>query len=115
MADKKVAFGTRDGMLYIVKAESGEICETLDFGDSRITALVLSDGKLFVGQDNGKVSCFEGDYTESTPSESKSINSKPWIPFVFILISAVLLISVNVWFRWKTQKKDTEYGDLMMW
>lgn len=113
VADKKVAFGTRDGMLYIVKAESGEICESLDFGDSFITALVLSDGKLFVGLEDGRVSCFEGDYIESAPSESKPANSsltqskptrysKPWIPFVFILISATLLISVSVWFRWKT-------------
>jgi len=32
-ADKKVAFETDDGMLYIVKAESKKICESLDFGD----------------------------------------------------------------------------------
>jgi len=87
-ADKKVAFETDDGMLYIVKAESKKICESLDFGDE-VTGLALSDGKLFVGQKNGRISCFEGSaHTNLTP-------------VVFILIFAVLIIFVSLWYRWK--------------
>ena len=89
VADKKVAVGTDDGMLYIVKAESGKICESLDFGDNGIRGLALSDGKLFIGQKNGRVSCFEGTVQANLT------------PAVFILISAVLLIFMSIWFRRK--------------
>ncbi|MBU7047059.1 MAG: PQQ-binding-like beta-propeller repeat protein [Theionarchaea archaeon] len=89
VADKKVAFGTDDGTLYIVKGESGKICESLDF-DSGITGLALSDGKLFIGQHNGGVSCFEGS------------TSKNLIPVVFILILSVVLIFIIVWYRQKS-------------
>ncbi len=100
VADKKVAIGTDDGMLYIVKAESGKICESLDFGDNGIRGLALSDGKLFIGQENGRVSCFEGTvHTNLTLA-------------VFILISAVLLISMSIWFRRKRKSlrnSDTSF------
>ncbi|MBU7045361.1 MAG: PQQ-binding-like beta-propeller repeat protein [Theionarchaea archaeon] len=89
VADKKVAFGTDDGILYLVKAGSGRICESLDF-DSGITGLALSDGKLFIGQENGRVSCYEG----STP--------KNLIPVVFILILSVVLIFISVWYQRKS-------------
>lgn len=89
VADKKVAFGTGDGRLYIMKVGSGKICESLDFGDSEVTGLALSDEKLFVGQKNGRISCFEG---------STHINVTP---AVFILVLAVLLISISIWYRWK--------------
>jgi outer membrane protein assembly factor BamB len=89
VADKKVAFGTDDGTLYLVKAESGRICESLDF-ESGITGLALSDGKLFIGQHNGRVSCYEG-------SASKNL-----IPVVFILILSVVLILISVWYHEKS-------------
>ena len=89
VADKKVAFGTDDGTLYIVKASSGRICESLDLGDG-ITGLALSDGKLFIGQENGRVSCYEG----STP--------KNLIPVAFIFILSVVLIFISVWYQRKS-------------
>ena len=89
VADKKVAFGTDDGTLYIVKASSGRICESFDFGDG-ITGIALSNGILFIGQENGRVSCFEG----SIP--------KNMIPVVFILILSVVLIFIIVLYRQKS-------------
>ncbi|MBU7045362.1 MAG: PQQ-binding-like beta-propeller repeat protein, partial [Theionarchaea archaeon] len=89
VADKKVAFGTDNGTLYLVKAESGKICESLDF-DSGITGLALSDGKLFIGQHNGRVSCFEGS------------TSRNFFPVVFILILSVVLIFISVWYQRKS-------------
>jgi outer membrane protein assembly factor BamB len=68
VADGKVAFGTGNGVLYIVDAKSGKIHESVDLGESSISALALSDGKLFIGQDNGKITCFEG----SAPREFNS-------------------------------------------
>lgn len=65
VAGERVAFGTVKGMLYIVKADSGEIAESIDLGDSEdprdneIIALCLSEGKLVVGQGSGRITCFE--------------------------------------------------------
>jgi outer membrane protein assembly factor BamB len=89
VADKKVAFGTDDGILYIVKASSGRICESLDLGDG-ITGLALSDGKLFIGQEKGRVSCYEGS------------TSRNLIPAVFIFILSVVLIFISVWYHRKS-------------
>lgn len=65
VADTKVAYGTENGVLCIANAQSGEICESHDLGDSAIGALALSNGMLFAGQENGRISCFDGDNDES--------------------------------------------------
>ncbi len=68
VADGKVALGTADGTLFIVNAKSGKMCESLYLGDSPPEALALSNGKLVVGQFNGRISCFEGSaHTELIP------------------------------------------------
>jgi outer membrane protein assembly factor BamB len=66
VADKRAAFGTAKGMVYIVSANSGRLYDSVDlqYGtheyQSEITALALSDGKLIVGQGGGRITCFEG-------------------------------------------------------
>lgn len=89
VAGGKAAFGTAGGTLYTVKAESGAICEILWLDDVPVVALALAEGKLFVGQENGRISCFE---------ESAHRNL---IPGVFILGLAVLLFSMSIWSRRK--------------
>jgi outer membrane protein assembly factor BamB len=85
-ASGKVAFGTGNGMLYMVDAESGESIESLNLGENGITALALSDGNLFVGQDNGKITCFEG-----LPSKK----------LILVLMIAVVMVSVLIWHQRK--------------
>ena len=68
VADKKVAFGTGDGTLYIASVSSGKICESVNLDERGITALALSDGKLFVAQENGRIYCFEGSHPEKSIS-----------------------------------------------
>lgn len=86
IADKKVVFGNVDGMLYIVDSESGKICETVNFGVNGVMSLALSDGRLYVGQDDGTIICFD---------ESPLRNE------VFILsVAALALLSIAVfWYR----------------
>jgi outer membrane protein assembly factor BamB len=60
IADGKVAFGTGSGVLYIVDAESGKIYERSQLDETWVSTLALSEGRLFVGQSNGKITCFEG-------------------------------------------------------
>jgi outer membrane protein assembly factor BamB len=88
VADGKVAFGTGSGLLYIVDAKSGKIYESLDLGESSVTALSLSNGKLFVGQENGKITCFEG-------SESEGLSSGIFTGIVIALLSIAL--SLVLW------------------
>ena len=57
-ADKKITFGTINGTLYVLRKESGEISETLRLDDSPVLILAISNGRLFVGQLNGKIYCF---------------------------------------------------------
>jgi outer membrane protein assembly factor BamB len=57
-ADKKITFGTADGTLYIL-SKTGEICEAISLDDSPVIILAISNGKLFAGQLNGKLYCFE--------------------------------------------------------
>lgn len=65
VADKKAAFGTIHGVVYVVSATSGRIYDLADlqYGtleyESEITALTLSDGKLIACQGGG-ITCFEG-------------------------------------------------------
>jgi outer membrane protein assembly factor BamB len=68
VADKKVAFGTGDGILYIVDVKSGKMCESLHLDNSPITTFALSGGNLFVGQENGRIYCFEGSHSEKSTS-----------------------------------------------
>jgi outer membrane protein assembly factor BamB len=90
VADGKVVFGTGSGLLYIVDAESGEICESHQLDESGIGSIALSDGKLFIGQDNGKITCFEG----STPHE---FSPSALIGIAIALLSITLLLAV--WMR----------------
>lgn len=87
VADGKVAFGTDNGVLYIVDVKTGKICESYQLDESGITALALSDGKLLVGQENGKITCFEG-----SPSKK----------FILVLMATVvIMVSVLVWYQRK--------------
>jgi outer membrane protein assembly factor BamB len=90
IADGKVAFGTGSGVLYIVDTESGKIYERSQLDDSFITALALSDGKLFVGQENGEIACFE-------ESESAGFSSSVFIGIVIALFFVALLLVL--WIR----------------
>ncbi|MBU7019087.1 MAG: PQQ-binding-like beta-propeller repeat protein [Theionarchaea archaeon] len=57
IGDENVIFGTEEGTLYIVNAQSGEIIENHELGNG-ITTLALSKGRLIVGQENGRIICF---------------------------------------------------------
>jgi outer membrane protein assembly factor BamB len=89
VADGKVVFGTCNGFLYSVDAKSGEIYETIQL-DGGIDSLALSDGKLFVGQWDGKITCFEG----SAPHE---LSSSVFIGIVIVFLFIALLLVV--WIR----------------
>ena len=91
VADKKVAFGTGDGVLYIVDVKSGKMCESLHLDNSPITTFALADGKLFVGQENGRITCFEGSH----PKKSTSITTG---------VVIVLLISWLLAWIWNRRK-----------
>jgi outer membrane protein assembly factor BamB len=86
IADNKVVFGNVDGMLYIVDSKSGKICETADFGVNGVMSLAISDGRLYVGQDDGTIICFE---------------EPPFRKEVFILSAAALalIFIVVFWYR----------------
>ncbi|MGC1121222.1 MAG: RHS repeat-associated core domain-containing protein [Candidatus Methanofastidiosia archaeon] len=86
IADNKVVFGNVDGMLYIVDSKSGKICETADFGVNGVMSLAISDGRLYVGQDDGTIICFE---------------EPPLRKEVFILSAAALalIFIVVFWYR----------------
>lgn len=86
IAGNKVVFGNVDGMLYIVDSKSGKICETGDFGVNGVMSLALSDGRLYVGQDDGTIICFE---------------ESPLRKEVFILSAAALALAFIVvfWYR----------------
>ncbi len=93
VADGKVALGTADGTLFIVNAKSGKMCESLYLGDSPVEALALSNGKLVVGQFNGRISCFEGSaHTELIP---------------IILICAIVMVLLVVILILHRRKKHT--------
>lgn len=90
VADKKVAFGTGDGVLYIADAESGRIRESVNLGDSSITSMAFTDGRLIVGLMDGTVICFE---------ESSFRNA------VFVLIVVAVILSSLALF-WYCKKKS---------
>ncbi|MGD2250602.1 MAG: PQQ-binding-like beta-propeller repeat protein [Candidatus Methanofastidiosia archaeon] len=56
-ADKKIVFGTGDGTVYVL-SRKGEIVETVTLDDSPVWVCVISNKKLFVGQENGGMYCF---------------------------------------------------------
>jgi outer membrane protein assembly factor BamB len=85
VADGKVCFGNGDGVLYIVNAKSGKISETIQLEDG-IDSVVLSNGKLFVGQWNGKITCYDGLVSE--------FSSSAFIGIVIALLSITLLLAV---------------------
>jgi outer membrane protein assembly factor BamB len=89
IADGKVAFGTGSGVLYIVDAESGKIYERSQLDETWVSTLALSDGKLFVGQSNGEITCFE----ESAP---RKLSFGVFIGITIALFFVALLI---VWIR----------------
>jgi outer membrane protein assembly factor BamB len=89
IADGKVAFGTGSGVLYIVDAESGKIYERSQLDETWISTLALSDGKLFIGQSNGEITCFE----ESAPREFSSC------VFIGIAIALFFVVLLLVWTR----------------
>ncbi|MGC1119792.1 MAG: PQQ-binding-like beta-propeller repeat protein [Candidatus Methanofastidiosia archaeon] len=57
-ADTKVILGTARGTLNILAIESGKICDIIEISDSPVLMLAVSDGKLFVWQQNGWIYCF---------------------------------------------------------
>jgi outer membrane protein assembly factor BamB len=92
-ADKKIAFGTAHGVLCIVNAKSGEISEPVDLHYvaeshmNEITSVILSDGKLIVGQGGGRITCFEGSDHNLTTFI---------LIFVMTLFVAIYIISKKV-------------------
>jgi outer membrane protein assembly factor BamB len=90
VADKKAAFGTIHGVLYLVSATSGRIYDFVDlqYGtleyESEITALTLSDGKLIAGQGEG-ITCFEGSDCN--------------LSFIPIFVISVLFVVILVLYR----------------
>jgi outer membrane protein assembly factor BamB len=92
VADKRAAFGTASGNLYVVHAESGEVSDSCDlaYGTedyvSEITTVVLSDGKLIAGQCGGKITCFE----ESAPQKSTNVYILSGIFLVLTVLSIIV-------------------------
>ena len=91
VADKKVAFGTRDGGLYIVDAFSGKVIDSHHLKGG-ISSLVLSDGKLFVGESSGRITCFE-----ETPCNQGLI-------LIGVTIAVITGFLIIIWMRCKQVK-----------
>lgn len=91
VADKKVAFGTGNGKLYIVDAFSGKVIDSHRLKGG-ISSLVLSDGKLFVGESSGRITCFE-----EAPCNQGLI-------LIGVTIAVITGFLITVWMRCKQEK-----------
>ncbi len=117
VADEKVAFGTTDGRLFIVDASSGDIINSLCM-EKRINSLILSDGRFFVGEGSGKITCFEeappGSTPESSPVQpeitdipSPSDSSQSTLTPILVLSSLVLMGILIAYYFMRRSPKNT--------
>lgn len=108
VADDKVAFVT-DGTIYIVDCHSGEYIASHTREGSGISRVVLSKGYFFVGERNGRITCFEesDESTHPIPEPSHLIpesieSTQPiflpasfsacnYLPFLFLAVIGALL------------------------
>lgn len=100
IADGKVAFGTSHGTLYIAGVDSGKVLTSVDLSydtqdfKNEITTIVLSNGKLIVGQFGGRISCFE---------ESPSGKATRFLMYGGAGLLAVVLL-LSIWMRHRGEK-----------
>ncbi len=110
VADSKVAFGTADGRLYIADAQTGRVTDLHVLEGIRITSLALSEGKLFVGEINGRITCFEeAPCTFETSSSSGGsplwIGKVPFSALISILVVDAVFIGFLVLRLFRNRKK----------
>jgi outer membrane protein assembly factor BamB len=93
LADKKLGFVTEDMNLYILDAFSGEVIYRHRLKDD-IFSLVLSDGRLFLGESNGGITCFQ-----------QGSCSRGLIQAALIIVIAGSCVAWN-WYRRVKKKKE---------
>jgi outer membrane protein assembly factor BamB len=100
VADGKVAFGIGNGVLYIADAQSGEICESLQLSEDSIKSIIPSDGRLIVGDIEGRIFCFEGPPTPPENDDEKNhVSGKSFYQFILIILAAAIVLLVLKWHR----------------
>ena len=57
--DKNIIFGSNDGFIYIVNAESGELVNKYQAGSAVLGKIALNDDKIYVGTFDGCVVCYD--------------------------------------------------------